>query len=75
MDNEFKPRFYAIEPDQLTDFVCNVAMPGDIATTYSYENDARYFYICTEKNIGKDVVPYWTVLFDSLKDEYCKHFF
>lgn len=57
-----KPRLYAMSPDQLTDFVRNRAQVGDIATTYDSATDRKYIYFCTEKNIGKDIDPFWMVV-------------
>lgn len=57
-----KPNMYVINPDQLTEFVRNKAQSGDIVTAYDSRFDRRYYYFCTEKNVGKDATPYWMVL-------------
>ena len=57
-----QPKLYAMLPNQLTDFVRNRAQAGDIATTYDSATDRRYIYFCTEKNIGKDINPFWMII-------------
>ena len=58
-----RPNIYAMLPERLADFVHNKAQDGDIATTYDLATNRRFFYFCTEKNIGKDIEnPCWMMI-------------
>lgn len=49
-------------PEELTNFVHNIAQVGDVATSYNAETKRRYIYFCTKGNIGKDVNPIWMMV-------------
>lgn len=55
-------KVYAMLPDELTNFVHNIAQAGDVATSYNAMTKRRYIYFCTKDNIGKDVNPVWMMV-------------
>lgn len=50
---------YAMSPSKLDDFVHNKASVGDILISYDAVHNRRLIYFCNEKNIGKDIHPFW----------------
>ena len=56
------PSVYVMMPNELVNFVHNIAQAGDIETTYDSATKKRYVYFCTEKTIGKDVNPVWMMI-------------
>ena len=64
MDNKRTiPKIYCMLPGELTNFVHNIAISGDIAYSYDAQTERRYIYFCTTENIGKDANPYW-IMYD-----------
>lgn len=61
-DNYRLPKIYYMAPGDLTNFVHNIAVPGDIAYSYDAQTERRYIYYCTTENIGKEVNPFWMLI-------------
>jgi len=60
MDNKrTRPKIYRMLPEELTNFVHNIAIPGDIAYSHDAETKRYYVYFCTTENVGEDVNPCW----------------
>lgn len=55
-------KVYVMSPDELDNFVHNIAQAGDVATSYNAMTKRRYMYFCTRDNIGKDVNPVWMMV-------------